>query len=264
MPNIMYHFVGCDENLKGINLESFKAQLDFLQKTHRKDELVLTFDHGTIDHIEIAAPELEKRNIKGVFFILTMVPEEHRVAVIDKQRFLEASFRRELSRMCCTALKIEYAPESAKDYLSYATFYSLEERYIRYLRDRIIPEKDYESFIEKHFVKTFGDEKRFAVKKYLSWDHIVELHKRGHIIGAHAHYHLGDRDDYAQAIQLIEGKIKAKVECVSYPNGVKRIADEELAKLGIKKAYISIGNGISEPYRIGRIDCNSEALKKLV
>jgi len=37
-----------------------------------------------------------------------------------------------------------------------------------------------------------------------------------------------------------------------------------LAKLGIKKAYISTEDGISEPYRIGRIDCNNEPLKEFL
>lgn len=68
MPNLMYHFVGCNENLKGISFKRFKAQLDFLQKSYMRDEITLTFDHGTIDHIQIVAPELEKRNLKGIFF----------------------------------------------------------------------------------------------------------------------------------------------------------------------------------------------------
>lgn len=259
MPNIMYHFVGVDENLKGISLENFKAQLDFLQKTYPRDEIVLTFDHGTIDHLEKAAPELERRGLQGIFFILTMVQEEHRVATIDKQRFLEARFRFELAKMACIEFKIDYNPEGAKEYLSDFSFYSVEERYLRYLRDKIIASEDYERFIGQYFIKIFGNEKNFASKHYLSWDHIVELHKRGHIIGAHAHHHIGDRNDYAQSLKLIEGKIKEKVRYVSYPNGIKSISDQDLRDLEITKAYISTENGI-EPYRIGRIDCNNEPL----
>jgi len=262
MPNIMYHFIGGDENLKGISLRNFKAQLDSLQKTYPQEELVLTFDHGTIDHLHYAAPELERRGLKGIFFILTMVQEEYHVAAIDKQRFLEAKLRLDLAKMICATLKIDYRPQDARDYLSAFSFYSMEERYIRYLRDKIISEKDYDGFIETIFNEVFGNEKAFALQNYLSWDHVVELHKRGHTIGAHAHYHIGDGGDYARAIQLIEGKIKAKVECVSYPNGVKRISDEELRSLGIRKAYISTENG-TEPFRIGRIDCNQEPFTPL-
>lgn len=257
MSNIMYHFVGCDENLKGISLQNFKAQLDFLQSTYLREEIVLTFDHGTIDHLEIAAPELERRGIRGIFFILTMVPEEHRMLVIDKQRFLEASLRFELVKILCTELNINYNPQQAKEYLPEFSFYSLEERYLRYLRDKIIQREVYDHFIEKYFKEVFGDERNFASKKYLSWEHILQLHKRGHTIGSHSHYHDGDRNDYAKSIKLIEGKVKERVQYISYPNGIKRISDEDLEKLGVRKAYISTENGIC-PYKIGRIDCNKE------
>lgn len=259
MPAVMYHFVGGDENLKGISLENFNAQLDFLQKTYPRDEIVLTFDHGTIDHLEYAAPELERRGLIGMFFILTMVPEERRMTGGDKQRFLEALLRVELAKMVCTEFKIDYNPEDAKEYLSAFGFYSLEERYLRYLRDKIIPPEAYDGFVGKYFNKAFGDEKNFASKKYLSWDHIIQLHKRGHIIGSHSHYHDGDRNDYARSIKLIERKIKENVEYVSYPKGVKMISDEDLENLGVKKAYISTENG-TEPYRIGRIDCKAKKL----
>lgn len=259
MPNLMYHFVGCDDNLKGISLERFKAQMDFLQKTYSREEIVATFDHGTIDHLGTVAPELEKRGMNGIFFILTMVPEEHKVLSIDKQRYLEASLRVQLAQMLCADVAINYNPDEAKGYLPEFSFYSLEERYLRYLRDKIVSPELYEAFIGELFRKVFGDEKDFSSKYYLSWQHIVELHNRGHIIGSHSHYHYGDKDDYARSLELIEGKIKDKVEYISYPNGIKRISDGDLQKLGIRKAYISTQNG-AEPYRVERIDCNREHL----
>lgn len=259
MPNIMYHFVGCNKNLKAISLKRFKAQLDFLQKTYARDEIVLSFDHGTIDHLEKVAPELKRRNLKGIFFILTMVPEERKIAAIDKQRYLEASLRFKLAKMICTELDIDYGPEEAKGYLSEFKFYSSEERYLRYLRDKIIPREVYDEFIDKYFEKAFGNEKNFASEKYLSWDDIAQLHKQGHIIGSHSHYHYGDRDDYAQSIALIEGRIKEKPRYISYPNGIKRISDEDLENLGVRKAYLSKEDGTG-PYRIGRIDCNNGSL----
>lgn len=255
----MYHFVGCDENLKGISLKNFKAQLDFLQKTYPRDEIVVSFDHGTIDHLENVAPELERRNLKGIFFILTVTPEEHRVVTIDKQRYLEASLRAKLAKMVCSEFNIDYNPKEVKGYLSEFNFYSLEERYLRYLRDKIIPREVYNGFISKYFEKSFGNEKNFASKKYLSWEHIIQLHKRGHIIGSHSHYHDGDRDDYAQSLKLIQRRTREKPQYISYPNGIKRISDEDLENLGVKKAYLSTKNG-TELYRIGRIDCNNWSL----
>lgn len=251
----MYHFVGCHESLKGISLDDFRRQLDFLQKNYSKEGFLITFDHGTIDHFNVAAPELEKRNIKGVFFILTMAQEEKKVHFVDKQRFLEAKQRRELAKLLCTEMGMAYKPQEAKDYLKEFCFYSLEERYLRFIRDTQISRESYDAFIDKHFRKVFGDEAAFAEREYLSWDHVIDLHRRGHIIGSHTHYHYGDKADYALSKKMIEEKIQDHLELVSYPNGVKRISDEELASLEITKGYYS--RDVHEgPYGMGRLDCN--------
>ena len=251
----MYHFVGKDEKLKGINLTNFKNQLDYLQKKYKGNQVDLTFDHGTIDHIETVAPELEQRGCRGIFFILTMVPEENRVPWIDKQRFLEANYRYELAKMLCTELYINYNPNEAEEHLLEYTFYSLEERYLRYLRDKVIPEKVYVSVIGNMFYKAFGDEKRFCLKHYLSWHHIYQLHQRGHIIGSHSHCHNGDIDDWAKSFDLLENVLDERPRFISYPNGVKKISDSDLENLGVDKAYISSEEG-QYPYKTERIDCN--------
>lgn len=254
MPNLMYHFVGCDDNLRGISLDAFTAQVSFLQERYSKDEFALTFDHGTIDHIERAAPELEKRGLRGFFFILTMVPEERRVSAIDKQRFLEARLRNELAWMLCADLNINYRPEEANGYLEAFNFYSQEERYLRFLRDTRVPRETYEELIGKYFQQVFGDEQDFAAERYLSWDHIAQLHDRGHIIGSHSHRHYGDKEDFERSVRLIEERINFRPQYVSYPNGEKRISDADLRKIGIRRAFISTPHGVG-PYTVGRIDC---------
>ena len=254
MLNIMYHFVGRKKALKGISIKTFQTQLDILCKKYNKTDLTITFDHGTADHIEHVAPELEIRGLKGTFFILTMAPEELQVPLVDKQRHLESLYRLDLAKMLCLELGISYKPAEAKNYLSMYKFYSIEERYLRYLRDEKISPTDYQAFIDDFFVKTFGDEEKFTLKEYLNWEQIIDLHRRGHIIGSHSHYHVGDKNDFAKSINIIEEKINEEVTCVSYPNGVKKLSDDDLIKLHIKTAYISSENG-SSPFREERVDC---------
>lgn len=256
---MMYHFVGLDAALKSISFEDFCGQLDYLGRTYPPDEVALTFDHGTIDHIETVAPELERRGLRGIFFILTMVPEELRVPSIDKQRFLEADYRLELARMLCKELYIDYAPEQAQDYLAKYDFYSLEERFLRYLRDKVIPPRVFDSVIGTMFEKAFGDERAFCMRRYLGWHHIYQLHKRGHVIGSHSHYHYGDKTDYKRSLELINGVLGEKPRLISYPNGFKRITDEELRALEVETAYISSEPGV-HPFRAGRADCNQFAM----
>ena len=254
MLNVMYHFVGRNESLKGISIKKFKEQLDILCAKRKDSEFTLTFDHGTIDHIEIVAPELEKKGIKGEFFIITMIPEEQRIPYIDKQRYLESFYRFDLSKMLCLDLEIEYNPEEAKDYLSMFKFYSIEERYLRFLRDYIIPVETYQTFMNNLFEHKFGNESEFVKNEYMSWEQVIDLHRRGHTIGSHSHYHIGDIDDYSKSIKLIENVLDEKVTCIAYPNGIKKMQDNELKALGIEIAYISTENG-KMPYRAERVDC---------
>ena len=256
MLNITYHFVGREENLKGISIEKFTTQLDKLRENYKKSEITLTFDHGTIDHINYVAPELEKRGMKGLFFILTMAPEEKRIPIEDKQRRLESLYRKELCKMLCNELKISYQPKESINYLSWFRLYSPEERYLRYLRDKKISTKKYGTFINNFFKKIFGDEGKFAEKEYLNWKQIIDLYSRGHIIGSHGHYHIGDKKDFTKSINLIETKIKKKVTYISYPNGVKKISDKDLKKLDIKIAYTTAVEEDIWPFCVQRVDCN--------
>jgi peptidoglycan/xylan/chitin deacetylase (PgdA/CDA1 family) len=88
---IMYHYVrpiknSLNPNLKGLELDNFIKQLNFLKKNytiisierifeylHKKKKLpskscLLTFDDGYKDHIKYVLPELVKRKIKACFF----------------------------------------------------------------------------------------------------------------------------------------------------------------------------------------------------
>ena len=256
MLNIMYHYVRDDKNLKGISIKKFNLQLDQLLKRYKPTEFKLTFDHGTIDHYENVAPELDKRGIKGYFFILSMVPEEKKIPIEDKQRKLEVLYRKDLAKMLCDNLKIPYNLTISKNYLKRFTFYSPEERYLRYLRDEKIPLSDYINFIDNLFVKEFGNETNFADKDYMSWKNIIDLKNKGHIIGSHGHYHIGDKKDYSKSIQIIEKRINSKVKYISYPNGKKNISDEDLINLGIDVAYTTDPEKSFGALQTKRIDCN--------
>ena len=47
------------------------------------------------------------------------------------------------------SFKFKYNPNTAKKYLKRFKFYSLEERYLRYLRNEKLSRKQYEKFIDK-------------------------------------------------------------------------------------------------------------------
>lgn len=250
---MMYHFVGIDQKFKGTTLKDFKFQLDYLQKNYAKNEFFLTFDHGTIDHFEIVSPELEKRNLKGIFFIMTIVPEEGEIPSIDKQRFLEGKYRKELVTFVCDHLNLNYYPIESKTYLKHLTFYSDEERHLRFLRDTVLPKQEFEKVITKIFNSMFGSEKDFVKNNYMDWEQIKKLKNNGHSIGSHSHSHVGNFKDYKISFELMDNNLKIEKRLISYPNGNNFLNEIELKELNINSGYISNNNG-DTLYNIGRID----------
>ncbi len=253
MTNLMYHQIGSGKNSIGIELKKFRKQLDFFSKN--KNKFTLTFDHGTIDHYHHALPELDKKGLKGIFYILTMIHEDFILPVEDKQRKLERIFKKKLPRIICEELKISYNPNSCKTFRNKWKFYTLEERYLRFLRDRVLDLNDYKSIINKIFNKVVGTEKSFIKKNYLSWKQIKEISSRGHAIGSHSHYHVGDFGDYKHSLKILKKRLNINSNTISYPNGKKIISNKDLKKLGIKTAYTTTFTS-KKPYQLGRIDCN--------
>lgn len=253
MTNIMYHQIGNTSNSVGISLKKFQNQLNFFSKSTSR--YILTFDHGTIDHYRHALPELNKRGLKGIFFILTMIQEDFKLPIEDKQRKLERKLKKKLPKIICEELGIKFNPIISKDFRKRFKFYSLEERYLRFLRDKVININDYKLIIDKLFNKIVGSEKDFIKKNYLNWAQIKKILDFGHQIGSHSHSHFGDLIDYKYSMNVIRKRLKVKIETISYPNGEKRISNNELKKLGIKEAYTT--NLLSKnKYQLSRIDCN--------
>ena len=112
MKNLMYHQIGNGKNSIGIDLKKFRKQLDYFAKS--KKNFTLTFDHGTIDHYKFALPELDKRGLKGIFYILTMIQEDFCLPVEDKQRKLERIFKKKLPKIVCDELGLDYSPSACK------------------------------------------------------------------------------------------------------------------------------------------------------
>jgi len=252
----MYHRIGGKSTLKGIPLKKFEKQISFLKRKYGLTNVNFTFDHGTLDHYQIAAPLLEKIGAKGIFFVLTAIPENLEIPSEDKQRRIETLSRKILAKELCKEFNFNYRPSISKNYLKRFKFYSIEERYLRLLRDTKVSKEGYENFINKFYKKIFGIGKDYVKKNYMSWKHIKELSKRGHLIGSHSHFHIGDKKDFLKSIRLIEKKIKKKVVLVSYPNGKKIISDKELRSIKVKFGYTTDVPLNKNKFKSPRIDCN--------
>ena len=103
---VMYHYIrpilGSEfPNIKGLEVEGFKRQLDFLEENYSvvsteqiidavtkdkklpKNACWLTFDDGYKDHYMYVLPELVKRNLSGAFFPPRVVIEENKLLDVN-------------------------------------------------------------------------------------------------------------------------------------------------------------------------------------
>lgn len=216
---VTYHFV-CDPpshlpGLQSITPERFQQQLDhlcahyepfFLDEPEKsiesnRDKFLLTFDHGTIDHLDVVLPELTKRNLKGYFYIITSVPEENKIPTPEKQRYVEAYFRdyREFYEQFYTAcleidphLKHAIEPSEknltdVRNYLKRFAFYSDLERLFRKVRNELLDREHFYSIFDNLFEKLFGSDASFINNNYLSWEQLKLLQNEGMVIGSHGH-----------------------------------------------------------------------------
>ena len=92
-----------------------------------------------------------------------MIHEDFTLPVEDKQRKLERIFKK-LPRIICEELKISYNPNSCKTFRNKWKFYTLEERYLRFLRDRVLDLDDYKSIINKIFSEVVGTDNHLSKK----------------------------------------------------------------------------------------------------
>ena len=108
---VMYHYVryikdSFFKNIKGLEFELFKKQIDFLGKNFNfitaedlinhlydgkelpKKPLILTFDDGYIDHYLYVFPYLFSLGIQGSFFVPVKAISENKILDVNKIHFI--------------------------------------------------------------------------------------------------------------------------------------------------------------------------------
>ncbi|SDK80399.1 Polysaccharide deacetylase [Modicisalibacter muralis] len=220
---VMYHYVrplkGTHySNLKALELEYFRGQLDFIQRhcqVVRMEEVIaaargqgslppraalLTFDDGYREHHEHVFPLLAERGLQGSFFPPACAVREGRVLGVNKIHFTLASGANPsgLVSEIFTAMDENRREYDLKDNADYFATYSTESRYddpevafIKRILQKGLPEPLRAPLIDRLFRRfVTEDEKAFAAELYMSTDQLRELQGAGMFIGSHGDQHL--------------------------------------------------------------------------
>ena len=218
---VMYHYVreihnSKYPNIKGLELEGFKRQLDFLQSEfsiisaedliyYAEDKVsnlpnnpcYLTFDDGYKDHYKYVLPELKKRKLQGSFFPIAGPILKKELLIVNAIHFIlaccdsEDHLVQDLNSEC---LKYGVTQEELKDYWSVidktSRYDSPEVIYLKRMLQRELPKALRYKVSNSLFEKYVGvSESEFSEDLYLSLDEIKDLISEGMYVGSHSYHH---------------------------------------------------------------------------
>lgn len=218
----MYHYVrpikkGKYPEIKGLELERFLHQIDYLKKNYNlinsnhlidciyenvqlpPRPAVLTFDDGLKDHYSHVFPILARLKIQGLFFPPAKPIEENIVLDVHKIQFILVKIQNkevlvhEIFQLI-KEHKDEYnlfEPTSYFSKLAIANRFDTKEVvFIKRILQRDLPKKlrsEFTDFLFKKFMTS--DEKGFSKELYMSIDNMREMQESGMYFGSHGFAH---------------------------------------------------------------------------
>ena len=222
----MYHYVrpikkSFFSKIKGLELSSFKRQLDYLTKNYTlitADQLIssslgdvklpnnpcyLTFDDGFKDHVKYVVPELLKRKIQGSFFPPSIVIENQELLDVHAIHFILASLKNinnlfiDLNNACLDAGLTKLDLDSfyriyAKPYrYTNGSYENAKTVYIKRMLQFALPENFRSKIVSYLFKKYVKKSKRqFVEEFYMSISDIKNLISNGMHVGSHGCRHI--------------------------------------------------------------------------
>lgn len=294
LSSIMFHDLHLDEKNKtqgSVDSKEFKKVIDHVKKSHEienaknikflnykkiRDKIFFTFDDGLKSQFHIGNELLLENNIRACFFIhtapLSGEYDVHQILRIFRNsslfknvdefntKFLDFLYK-EVSEEKIAELENSFIDSQ---YLEQFTFYSKNDRKLRYIRDFYFDHDDYRNlsldFIKSHNV----DIKSLVETTYMDEESILKLHNMGHYIGLHSHTHASNLKtlrydkqmfEIQKNIDVLTDITNEKPLAMSYPSNSYNDETIDILKLnGIKFGFRADMLFKKGPYELPRID----------
>ena len=247
----MYHYVRPDSKeypfFNNLDLDTFKRQLEYFDKKYgfiskedyinairnkeNIDGVVLTFDDGLKDHYSYVLPELEKRNLWGIFYISTGVYSQEELLGVHRVHYLKGKFgsKKILSDLKSivdeSMLDSSKIQEFDKDIYRSSNYKSSEKELRRLLNYYIIYK--YRDIVLDKLMDIYFDEKSLFYETYLNKEEIKMLSDAGNIIGSHAVSHkvlsrlsyVDQEYEINESFKFLQNITKQSYKSFCYPYG---------------------------------------------
>ena len=252
MKVIMYHYIQVFDpeypNFRFLKFENFKKQLDYFNNNYGfvsrqewlnfinngtlpadKGKILLTFDDGLKCHYEFVFPELESRNLWGLFFIPTFPYLKNKILDVHRIHLLCGAFTgKELLNELLQLIKEEMIPESkVKEFKNKTYICQSNDEGVTQFKQLLNYFIDYNfrTSIINALCKKFNYELD-AGDFYMNKFNLKELYDHGHLIGSHTVSHpvmstLNKNEQYLQIKNSFKtlkaySLIKDKIYCHPY------------------------------------------------
>ena len=298
---VMYHYIrpiiGSEfPGIKGLEIEGFKRQLDFLEDNYSIvsseqviDKIIknkklppkacwLTFDDGYKDHYQYVLPELINRNLSGAFFPPRVAIEENEVLNVNSiHHILSCSDNidklvTDLKDLCLQlGVTNEQIHAYYREYGVANRFDNGDTIFIKRMLQHVLPEQIRNEITSILFEKIVGiPEAKFSSRLYMNIDEVRKLVSSGMYVGSHGsmHYwldrisHQKQKVDISLSLEFLEevgAPTSNWIMCYpygAYNNTTLSLLKEMGASIGITTDFRKANLEIDDPLILPRLDAN--------
>jgi peptidoglycan/xylan/chitin deacetylase (PgdA/CDA1 family) len=300
MKAIMYHYVRPFDseypNLKTLNIDDFKKQLDYFQaefgfvskedfinsfKTGKPvNGVILTFDDALYCHYEYAYKELKKRGLWGIFYVPTQPYMESKILDVHRIHLLLGKHESKsvfefLDKKINDSM---FDQNKLKEFQTFTYKTQNNDQYtllVKRILNYFVSYEYREKLIDSLMQEFITDEKEILKSYYLTDKQILEMHENKMIIGSHTINHpvmsrLCLDEQLSQVkysfdyLESIIGNFYHKTFCFpyggffSFTDGTEKILSEQgcLYSFNVEHRDIKSEDLISRPQALPRYDCN--------
>jgi len=236
---------------------------------------LLTFDDGLIDHARYVAPALERRGLRGVFFVPGFVLAAQRMLSthmihlllvrLGANRFHDLLLAQVQETEAVTddwLNDISWHEEAARVY----HYETAQRGRLKFMLNMRLPVSVRLEVLRTMFEAHIGSPRRWAEDWYVGWEELVALEAAGHTVGGHgfAHEPYGrlsadkQRRDLMLIAQILREGLGPDVRPFSYPFGsVARETPELCRSAGFAHAFTTQERWLTEaevPFLLPRVD----------
>lgn len=286
---VMYHYVHPADSLllgtlPALTPEDFGSQLDelcavmepidwprlFAWTQHRaaipERCFLATFDDGLSDHFHHVVPLLQKRGLRGTFFVPGCVlTGQHLLSAHAIHLLLATLGDEEFASALNQKLAVHTPREnwwvSARD-ADARVLYHYEtpvRARLKYLLTIVLPTALRDVVVEEMFAQHIGSSSRWARQWYMQWDQVKELESLGHTVGGHGFAHESYarmseaeiRQDVARVDAVLREGLGPDLRPFSYPyGGVNYVAQKICEQAGFAHAFTTESLAVTEPLEL--------------